>query len=199
MIRSMSENTKKTQIHQAAAYLFRKKGYRATSMQDIADSLDIKAASLYNHISSKQEILSGLLMSLADRFTQAMDEIESSSLSPKEKLEELINLHVEITLANRDSISLITGEWVHLEEIELIKYREQRNSYEASFLKILRQCKKEGLIESHINIKLALFSILSSLHWLYNWYNRNEAISKVELSKQLRQILLKGILSDNAK
>ncbi len=190
----MSEINRKALIKNTAARLFRKKGFKATSMQDIADVLDIKAASLYNHIGSKQEILQELCLNIADSFSEGMQDIKSSSLDNIEKLEALVNLHVELTLQYRDSIALITGEWIHLGEPHLTNYKAQRDQYEKDFMTILKACKKDKLIDDKINLELALFSILSSLHWLYNWYNKNKGISKIELSKQLKEVLLKGII-----
>lgn len=190
----MSEFNRKTHIKNTAARLFRKRGFKATSMQDIADVLEIKAASLYNHIGSKQEILQELLFNIAHAFTSGMKDIKASSLDNYEKLEALIDLHVELTLKYRDSIALITGEWVHLEEPYLDDYRKLREQYESDFMNILKSCKDEKLISDKVNLDLALFSILSTLHWLYNWYNKNKDISKIELSKQLKDLLLKGIL-----
>lgn len=189
----MAEVNKRAQIKNEAARLFRKKGYRATSMQDIADALGIKAASLYNHIKSKQEILHELLINIADAFTAGMTDIQDSGLNNIEKLEELITLHVDLTFRYKDSIALITGEWVHLEEDVLKDYLEKRNNYEKAFKDILKKCKEEKLIEENTDLDIALFSILSSLHWLYNWHNKNSAVSKIELARQLKSILLRGI------
>ena len=74
--------TKKALIENSAAKLFREKGYRGTSMRDIAKSVGLEAASLYNHIDSKQQILSELLMRLAHLFTEQMDEVNALSVSP---------------------------------------------------------------------------------------------------------------------
>jgi len=190
-----TQMTKKEQIKNAAAKLFRKKGFMATSMQDIAETVGIKAASLYNHIGSKQELLKELLLNIANAFTEGMADIENSSLDAIEKLEALIDLHVDLTIKYRDSIALITGEWVHLEVPEIDKYKNQRNEYEAQFLNILTQCKSNGHIHQKTDIDLALFSILSSLHWLYSWYNKNKNVSRIELAKQLKVSLLRGIVT----
>lgn len=186
--------TKKDQIKNASAKLFRKKGFTATSMQDIADVVGIKAASLYNHIGSKQEILKDLLINIADAFTAGMQDIENSTLNPIEKLEALVDLHVDLTIKYKDSIALITGEWVHLDSPELDRYKKQRKEYEEKFLAILTTCKYFGHIDPTTDIDIALFSILSSLHWLYSWYNKNKTISRIELRKQLKVVLLQGVL-----
>jgi len=186
--------SKKEIINDCAAKLFRKKGYAATSMQDIAEAVGMKAASLYNHIKSKQEILEFLLTRIATSFTSGLNEINSSSLNPRQKLEALVSLHVEMTFKFSDSIALNTGEWVHLEEPALSKYTKQRSSYEKTFKNILDACKEERLIDKNIDTDIALFSILSSLHWLYSWRNRNSKVSRIELEHQLKKILLEGLI-----
>lgn len=186
--------TKKELIKDQAAQLFRKKGYKATSMQDIADAVGMKAASLYNHIKSKQEILQELLMPIAQLFSKGMEDINNSSLNPIQKIEKLIGLHVRLTVENPNAISLITGEWVHLddEDKSLSRYKELRKSYESQFKELLKECVQENQLEP-INIDIALFSILSTLHWLYSWYNHHPEISPVELEKQITHCLLNGL------
>lgn len=192
-----TEKTKKEIIKDCAAQLFRKKGYAATSMQDIAEAVGMKAASLYNHIGSKQEILEGLLGRIAQGFTDGLNEVNASSLKPQLKLEALVNLHVDMTFRFSDSIALNTGEWVHLEEPALSKYTKQRVQYEKAFKKILENCKAEGSIDADTDTDIALYSILSSLHWLYSWHNKNKKMSKIELEHQLKKVLLKGLISEN--
>ena len=57
----MKPETRKEEILRVAANLFKKKGYSAVTMRDLAKAMGIKAASLYNHINSKQEILSVII------------------------------------------------------------------------------------------------------------------------------------------
>ena len=62
----MKTNDRKSEIINVSAKLFRQKGYSAVTMRDIATVLDIKAASLYNHIKSKQEICSNSAADVPD-------------------------------------------------------------------------------------------------------------------------------------
>ena len=194
--------SRKEQIKDAAAKLFRRKGYRATSMQDIADAMDMKAASLYNHIKSKQEILCELSLNMAYLFTDGMNDINQSSLSAIDKIKKIIGLHVKLTAEHTDAIALVTSEWVHLEK-ETVKglevkpyfaYLELREKYEIDFKSILKKCIEEEYFED-VNVEIAMFSILSSLHWLYSWYNKNaNTISIVELENQMIKCLVEGLL-----
>jgi len=184
--------SKKAQIFNAAAELFRQKGFAATSMQDIAEKMDMKAASLYNHIESKQELLQTILMSVADDFVNGMQEIKSSSLSSQDKLKQIISLHVRLTTDNPNHMALLIGDWTHLEDKYKKSYTKLRDSYENDFRKILKQCMKEGYIKE-VNLELALFSILSTLRWTYSWYSKQKDLSPLDLEADLYQCLIEGL------
>lgn len=172
--------------------LFRKKGYKATSMRDIAQEVGMEAASLYNHIKSKQELFQELLLHMAHLFTKGMDEINGSSYTPIIKLERLISMHVKFAVDYTDSISLITNEWVHLEGQSYDEFLELRDTYEKKFENIIKDCVEQGYF-SPVNTEIALFSILSTLRWLYSWYSRNKNMNPVELEKEFIHCLLDGL------
>ncbi|MEO0468115.1 MAG: TetR/AcrR family transcriptional regulator [Bacteroidota bacterium] len=186
--------TKREQIKAVAARMFREKGYRATSMRDIATGVGMKAASLYNHIEHKQEILAELLMHIARLFTKGMEDVQNSSFAPLEKMERLIQLHIRLTVEHPDSISIITSEWVHLEEDTLNVYKELRDTYEQQFKSIIEACVAEGSF-AQVDTEIAMFSILSTLRWLYAWYGKQREINPLELEKQMIHCLLDGLKS----
>ena len=92
----MPKETRKQEIIRVAAKLFKSKGYSAVTMRDLAKAMDIKAASLYNHISSKQAILQDIIIAIAEDFTTGMQNIMNSDTNSIGKLEQIISLHVKI-------------------------------------------------------------------------------------------------------
>jgi len=184
--------TKKEIIKQHAARLFRLKGYKATSMRDIAQEVGMEAASLYNHISNKQELLAELMMHIAEIFTDGMKNILNSSLSPREKMERLINLHIRYTTEKPDAIAIITSEWVHLEEPILKDYLQLRSAYEGNIRNVIKEGIEQGQFAA-VDVEIAVFSILSTLRWLYSWYHQQENINPVELEQKMVQCLLDGV------
>ncbi len=180
-------------ILECAARLFREKGYKATSMRNIAEAVGIQGASLYNHITGKQEILVELLMSIARLFTKEMNEINKSSLPAVDKLKRLISIHIRYTAEQTDAISIITSEWAHLEEPTLSEYLGLRNAYEEKFEQIIKECIADGTFEN-VNPKIALFSILSTLRWLYSWYGKQKNINPIELEQEMIHCLLMGLI-----
>jgi TetR/AcrR family transcriptional regulator, cholesterol catabolism regulator len=185
--------SRKEVIKSAAARLFRKRGFQATSMRDIAEAVGIKASSIYNHIVSKQAILGELLLDIAHLFATEMQEIQTAALSPQQQLERLIALHVRLTVQHTDAIALIAAEWVHLEEPLKTEYLALREGYENGFKQIIEAGKTEGVFKN-LDTEIILFATLSSLRWLYSWYSRNKNYNAVELERQMTDILIGGVL-----
>jgi|AntRauTorckE5430_2_1112549.scaffolds.fasta_scaffold01971_5 AcrR family transcriptional regulator len=184
--------SRKEEIKSCAARLFRKKGFKATSMRDIAEAVGIKAASIYNHIQSKQELLGELLLEIAKIFTKEMADIQTAQLNTQQKLERLIALHVRLTVEHTDAIALISGEWVHLDEPLKQEYLILRDDYESHFKAIIAQGKVEKLFKN-LDTEIILFSTLSTLRWLYSWYSRNKTYNQIELERQMTECLMNGI------
>lgn len=188
----MSKLSKREEIIQLAASLFRKRGYSSTSVRDIAREIGMEASSLYNHIRSKQEILNELMLNVANSFCNGMDSIKEAPLNPLQKLERIVALHVNITINEPDAVALIPNEWIHLETEGIQDFLKLRDRYEKDFKQILQDCLDQGFIKP-VNIDLASFSILSTLRWLYSWYSKNKDVNVIELEEEMKKCLINGL------
>jgi len=187
----MKTENRKAEIISVAGVLFKEKGYNAVSMRDIAQELGIKAASLYNHIKSKQEILAIIMMSIAEEFTSGMQTIVKSDLNTIEKLDAIIKLHVAITSNDPNGMAALNADWMHLDE-ELDHYLRLREDYENNFRKIIIQGVENSEIQN-LNVEVMFFSILSTLRLLYLWIPKKEDQTPEKLSMDLGKVLLHGI------
>jgi AcrR family transcriptional regulator len=188
---TQKNETRKEEIVRTAEMLFKQKGYSAVTMRDIAKAMGIKAASLYNHIQSKQEILSNIIISIGEQFTQGMSQIVSDNVSSIEKLERIIALHVQITMENPSKMATMNNDWMHLEE-QIEYYLTLRRNYEESFRQILKQGMGQGELKA-VDPEIILFSILSTLRSLYLWIPKKEDIIKEDLLGTLSKVLLTGV------
>lgn len=187
----MKPETRKEEIIKTAAKLFKEKGYSAVTMRDIATAMGMKAASLYNHISSKQDILKDIIISLAEAFTQGMQQIKAAENSTIHKVEAVVKLHVEITAQNTYGMASLNNDWMHLEE-KRDYYLALRSGYESDFRSILLEGIKRKEI-TNSNVEVMLFSILSTLRSLYLWIPKKEDVTPDALSKSLSSVLINGI------
>ncbi len=189
----MKTESRKQEIINAASVLFKEKGYSAVTMRDLAKSMGIKAASLYNHIQSKQEILSTIIIDLAEEFTSGMNRIVNSEVSSIQKLENIIDLHIDVTLRNADGLASLNNDWMHLEEENLQYFEQMRHDYEESFRNIVKKGVDKAEIKAY-SIEIIVFSTLSTLRTLYLWYPKQNDIDADILKHDMVSVLLQGVV-----
>lgn len=183
---------RKSEIVNISATLFKEKGYSAVTMRDIALAMNMKAASLYNHIKSKQEILDLIVISIAEEYTNTIRDIAKSETSAIKKLEKVIQLHIDITVQNPDALASLNNDWMHLESEKLTYFLQMREEYEDIFRHIIKSGIVTGEIKNY-NSEVIIFSMLSTLRTLYLWYGKKKEFNEKGLKANLRKVLIDGI------
>jgi len=183
---------KKQVIMEAAARLFRDRGYSATSMRDLAKAVHLQASSLYNHINSKQELLREICFQNANHFLAGIENIEKEYATPAEQLEQLIQHHLIVATSDATSITSFNDEWRHLEEPYLTEFVQLRKRYENRFRAIIQAGIDQGIFRD-ADPTIAMYTVLSSLRWIYDWYRPNRSKSVAIIGQEVSKLLLSGL------
>jgi AcrR family transcriptional regulator len=141
-IKTEKNGTRKDVIVRKAATLFREKGYKAASMRDLAEAVGVEAASLYNHIKSKSELLHELVFNVANRFVLKIDEIESEQISSLKKMEKILRFHIVEMIHQYEEVYVSDREWKHLSDPYLSNYQNQRRVYRKRLAAIIEEASK---------------------------------------------------------
>lgn len=184
--------SKKDIILQKAAAMFREKGFAATSMRDLAESVGIEAASLYNHIRSKNEILEAICFNVANRFTANMEGIESGRDSSIQKVETLLRFHIRQMVDNYEEVYVSDREWKHLEDPYLSNFQTQRRSYRKRFAAIIEEGIQKKEIKK-IDASTAVLIMLHAISGIESWHRSKEKINGEELENNMVVILTDGL------
>jgi len=188
---------RRRELFEIATRLFMEKGYRATTMQDIAKEMGIQKPSLYHYISSKEDILKEIVDITMNRLIHSIEEIANSNTSPVQKLERIIDSHIMLICEN---LELFT---VSLREINKINAKgfwsdvvALRDKYESYVRNILSSGKRQGYFREDIDEKLVGFALLGSVNWAIRWYSPRGEKSPKEIADQWKKLFLKGLLKD---
>ncbi len=184
--------TKKQVIFEAAALLFRDKGYSATSMRDLAEKVNLKASSLYNHIGSKEELLREICFANAGHFRRAMAAVEAMEATAADKVRALIRVHIDIATSDFTSVTAFNDEWRHLSEPHLSEFKALRRDYEKRFQAIIESGIEQGAFKQ-LDSFTALYTIFSSMRWLYDWYKPERPVTPDQLYEQISTLLMSGL------
>ncbi|TSA87410.1 TetR/AcrR family transcriptional regulator [Deinococcus detaillensis] len=184
---------RREQIYQAAAHLFSDVGYRATSMRDIASALNIKAGSLYAHISSKEELLWEIVTRMADEFDEALQPAVSRRGSAADKLTLALEAYVVVVTRNLGFAKVLFTEWRHLPPERQTLITVRRDKVERLFREILIEGVAAGEFVPGLDVRLTAVLALSGANWLPNWYKVGGPLSPQDVADQFVALLLGGI------
>ena len=190
--------SRKTFILQKAAAMFREKGFSATSMRDLAESVGIEAASLYNHIKSKNEILEAICFEVANRFNSNMDTIEISNQSPIKKVETLLRFHIQQMIENYEEVYVSDREWKHLSDPYLSNFHNQRRTYRKRFAQIIEDGIKKNEIKK-IDAPTSVMIILHAVSGIESWHRSKTKMNAQELEDNMVMIMIDGLRKHGEK
>ncbi|MCG7857195.1 TetR/AcrR family transcriptional regulator [Flavihumibacter sp.] len=191
-IKSKTNGTKKEVIVDAATRLFREKGFKAASMRDLAEAVGVEAASLYNHIQSKEELLQEICFKVANAFNQKCDEIEASGLANIRKVEAILRFHIQQMFNHYEMVIVADREWRHLSDPYLSNYHNQRRAYRKRIAGII----EEGISNKEIKDVDAPTVVLIMLHavnGIESWHRSKEKISPKQLEENMVLIMIEGL------
>ena len=193
----MPSEAQRHRLYQNALELFYSKGFKATTMRDIAGTMNFEAASLYNYFSSKDALLEELLFSVADQFLMGIQQIVDNDISHLDKIKEVIGLYVDITSENPFKAALLTTAWRNLKPEVLERFVDHRSTYEGYLRDILTAYYEEQQI-NHIDVEVALHTLLGSVRWICDWYIQYKGtIDPNQLKKQLINLIVNGMNPSN--
>lgn len=189
----MKNSAKKERFFAVVLKLIHRKGFKATTMRDIAQELNFEVANVYNYIPSKQALLETYIFDTQNEFHDAMELILESSYAPDEKLRHVISSYIRITTKRPYEQALLVNEWRNLKESGLQRFLERRKAYENKLMWLLEDGMEQQLFKS-ADPKIATQTILASLRWLHNSYLQDDAPKNpIELEKQLLTFIFNGV------
>ena len=175
-----------------AAQLFREKGYNATSMRDLAEHVGVEAASLYNHINSKSELLQEICFKVANKFMQHIEEMASSDRAAIKKTEAILRFHIRQMVDSYEEVYVSDREWKHLSDPYLQNFQNQRRSYRQLFASIIEDGIRKGEIKN-IDAPTAVLIMLHAVSGIESWHRSKQKISAELLEENMVMIMIEGL------
>jgi AcrR family transcriptional regulator len=183
---------RKEQILEIATRLFHEKGYHASSMRHLAEQMGMEAASLYNHISSKDELLQQICFGMATHYNAHLEQVENEAISPIARVEKLVRFHIGMMLTHFEAVYVTNRDWKHLKEPLLGNFLQQRKAYEKRFAQLVQQAIDAGEIKL-VHPHAAVLTILSAVRGIEFWHRNPRNISATQIEEDMVGILLYGL------
>jgi AcrR family transcriptional regulator len=185
--------SRKQAILDSAAEIFHRKGYHATSIQDIAREVGMLKGSLYYYIDSKQKLLLQIITDVhTEAFAQLKDVIDSDA-APPVRLREFIVSHAVYCATHRTGMGVFLHEYKSVEGPAKARVMAMRDRYEQLVSGIIRDGQKDGSFRKDVDPKLTVRLILGMINWLYHWYSESGPLTPEEIGNAMADMALRGI------
>jgi TetR/AcrR family transcriptional regulator len=158
------------EILKSAAAAFRMRGYHATSVDDIAQTLRMTKGSLYYYFKNKEEILYVCHDHTLDLLLRALKDIQAGDESPQDKLRAVVVAFVMLMTEELHGTAAVTLDVKELSPPLRRKITAKRDRFDRAVRRIIRQGVDEGVFRS-IDVKFTTFAIMGGINWIPHWFD----------------------------
>jgi AcrR family transcriptional regulator len=182
---------RRLEILRRAADVFRRKGFHAAGMREIAEGLDLQPGALYYYFESKEDLLRACQEETLSRLVAGAGRIAAGPGGPEERLRALIRFHVDVTLTETGG-SAAHVEFRALPAAPLRRVLRRRDAYEAIVRRVLAEGVAAGAF-APVDPKVAAWMLLGALNWTVVWWRPEGSWNASDLAESFSDLFLKGL------
>jgi AcrR family transcriptional regulator len=179
-------------IRKAGLRLIFEHGYEAMSLRQLAAEVGIQAGSLYNHISTKQELLFDLIQDHVNELLRQLDRAMEGKQYPDERLRAFVAFHVTYHMTRKREVFIANSELRSLEPKNYEAIVALRGAYEQRLAAILAEGVEQGAFEVG-DIQVATFAIVALLTGLCTWYRPGGRLTREAIIAAHEKLVLSGV------
>lgn len=191
--REEQREEKRLAVLRTAARMFNEKGFHATSLDEVAEALDISKPTVYYYVKSKDEILFECVRLGLEMVVQAADEVEQAGGSASEKLMAVMRKYAEIVTMDFGMCLIRVGE-DPLPSQSRAELRRLKARIDMQFRTLVRDGVAEGAFAA-CDPKITAFGIAGTLSWIARWYDPQGPMSADDIAERCIALLMNGLVS----
>jgi AcrR family transcriptional regulator len=189
--------SRRTELLAIAAGLFAQKGFRNTTVRDIADAAGILSGSLYHHFDSKESMVDEILRTFQTELFGQYDEILASDVDGRSRLERAVEVSFAAIHRYTHEVAIFQNEAAYLGTFERFDYLAERNKQSRQvWITLLRDGVADGSLRADLDVELTYRFIRDTVWVAVGWYRPRGKHSHTRIAQQYLTILLDGIATE---
>lgn len=188
------EPSRREQLLAIAAEQFATKGFKNTTVRDIAEAAGILSGSLYHHFDSKESMVDEVLRTFQAELFGRYEQILASDADARTKLEQAVEVSFETIDRHPHEVAIFQNEAAHLGAFDRFAYLAERNrESRAVWITLLEDGVRAGALRAELDVELTYRFIRDTVWVAVAWYRPGGRRSHTEVARQYLTILLDGI------
>jgi AcrR family transcriptional regulator len=174
-----------------AVRVFNQRGYDGTSMDDVARAAGITKASIYYHVSGKEDLLERGVRRGLDALFGMLDEPEASSGTAETRLRYVLLRTVEIMSEQLPEVALLLRVRGNT-EIERWAL-ERRRTFNRRIAELVQAAMDEGTLCSELEAGLVARLLFGMVNSIVEWYRRDGRLGPDDVATAIQRIVFDGL------
>lgn len=178
---------------EVALDLFAAKGFRGTSIRDIANAMGMSISNIYHYFGSKEGLLLAILEDSSKMLLERLTQVAQLDIAPLERFKALLSTHIQLSSRFSREAKIFNLDEEHLSPEGV----EANRGYQRAILDIYRR-ELETLRGLEVaptgDVRVLAFNILGVINWKLRWYKPGSALSEEEVSREMVDFILWGVL-----
>lgn len=177
-------------ILRAAGKLFREKGYKATTIRDIAAAVNMRSGSPFYHFKTKHDMLLAVAIDGIAAIHDAVVAAAQAEPEPRSRFRAMIHAHLDALLnpEGRDFAAVVIRECGFLDPEAWAQVQTHKDSYEVLWTRTLDELAAAGILKGDMHITRLL--LLGAMNWSTHWYQPGGSRSPEDIARQLCALVL---------
>ena len=196
--KSAPNNERLAEVYRTAAQIILRKGYDATSINDIANALGMTKAGLYHYINGKKELLFDIMNFGLDELDEEVAAPACSIADPSARLRFIIASHAQLVTKGQGAITILVDEITALPPAQNRMITRRKREYFNHLRDLLNELKATGKLND-VDTTVATFSLLGMVNWLSRWFRQDGDLTQEQVAEQIVTIALNGLLRPESR
>jgi len=162
-------------------------------MQDIAAAVNLQKASVYHHVSSKQQILFELLNRGLQILSGKVEDAIAKPGPPEIQLRKAIQSYLLALTENQELTAVLLLEYRSLEPEYLARHVKERDRFEQIWRDLIQSGVDQGAYEC-AHPSTSARALLGVMNWTVTWFRDDGPMSASEIADQITDLFLFGLI-----
>jgi TetR/AcrR family transcriptional regulator, cholesterol catabolism regulator len=172
---------KKDRILEAATGLFYERGFAGTTMEAVADRLQVTKPFIYSYFKDKNALLAAIYDRSTEPLMRGLDQILERDGPPAARFSEFIEQFARVNMQYRIVTTIFLREETHLSKESRRKLRTFEHSFDAKLTKLIQS----GIDAGDFKVKdaqLASLAVGGMIRWMHRWYREDGRVPADEIA-----------------
>ena len=177
----------------AAASLFRKSGFKAVSMIEVAQAVGLSKPGLYHHWPSKEALLQAIVGLSSELLLRQLEEVREASADPGERMRIYVRSRLEVVSRHQDLFTVTWQERAILGSTSFGQLAAVAEQYRGGVRRLIDEAKAAGVLRPEVDSHLLMLALDGMTGWAYFWYREKGALRPGEIGDAFWDMLANGV------